>query len=71
MNRLEWAQRAARGVATMSPQMTEAVRECAALVRDVAPALPQDVHTETALTILAWEHLRPADVVADEERRRA
>ena len=75
MNRLEWARRAGQGAAMMSPTMTAAVQECAALVRDVTPTLPTDAHTDTALTIMAWEHLRPADVAltgsADEERRHA
>ena len=72
MNRLEWAIRAGQGAALMSPEITAAVRECATLVRDVMPALPRDAHTETALTIMAWEHLRPAeDVAAADERRQA
>lgn len=72
MNRVEWAKRAGQGAALMSPAMTEAVRECAALVRDVTPSLPKDAHTDTALTIMAWEHLRPAeDAAVTDERRQA
>ncbi len=71
MNRLEWAKRAGQGVAGMSPLMTAAVQECAALVRDVTPTLPKDAHTDTALIIMSWEHLRPAEdaAVADERRQ--